>query len=148
MFDEYGNPITSAMVTSDPTMLARSYYDDAISPFTGTKKLLSNTTSNTSFSPFKSAGYKQGWESGIRKSSDSVFGFDNIGDALKDEHFLGNMAGLASTLMQAVSLPSMLENAKLQNKSLKFNLDTAKQEQARRNKNIESFNNVNTSAFV
>lgn len=57
-----------------------------------------------------------------------------------DKNAMGNIAGLAGTLMQAASLPSMLENARLQNKSLRFNLDTAKQEQGRRNSNISAFN--------
>jgi hypothetical protein len=57
-----------------------------------------------------------------------------------DKYMMGNITGLASTLMQAAALPSMLEQAKLQNKSLKFNLNTAKQEQARRNNNISAFN--------
>lgn len=59
---------------------------------------------------------------------------------LGDSNAMGNITGLASTLMQAASLPAMLENAKLQNKSLQFNLDTAKQEQGRRENNISAFN--------
>jgi hypothetical protein len=62
---------------------------------------------------------------------------DNL---LKEKYMMGNIAGLASTLMQAAALPTMLKQAKLQNKSLQFNLDTAKEEQARRNKNISAFN--------
>lgn len=70
-------------------------------------------------------------------TTDTGFNFNNL---LKDKYMMGNITGLASTLLQAASLPTMLENARLQNKSLKFNLDTAREEQARRNKNIEAFN--------
>lgn len=59
---------------------------------------------------------------------------------LGDPHKMGNLAGLASTLMQAAALPSMLKNAQLTNKSLQFNLDTARAEQDRRNRNISAFN--------
>jgi hypothetical protein len=73
--------------------------------------------------------------------------FDGL---LGDKYKMGNLVGLAGTAMQAIALPGMLKNAKLQNKSLQFNLDTAKTEQARRNKNISSFNAPRpaTSAFV
>ena len=83
-------------------------------------------------------------------------GFDFKG-LFGDEHMMGNLTGLAGTAMQAMALPQMLKNAKLQNKSLQFNLDTAKQEQAQRRKNISGFNsrgsvanpsNVQKSAFV
>lgn len=63
--------------------------------------------------------------------------FNNL---LGDSNAMGNITGLASTLMQAAALPATLENAKLQNKALKFNLDTAKQEQARRNNSVSAFN--------
>lgn len=59
---------------------------------------------------------------------------------LKDPYMMSNISGLASTLLQAAALPAMMKNAKLQNKSLQFNLDTAKAEQARRNNNISAFN--------
>lgn len=59
---------------------------------------------------------------------------------LKDPNMMSNVTGLASTLVQAAALPTILKNAKLQNKSLQFNLDTAKAEQARRNNNISAFN--------
>lgn len=59
---------------------------------------------------------------------------------LGDEHMMGNITGLASALMQAIALPAALKNAKLQNQALEHNIDTAKAEQARRNKNIASFN--------
>ena len=59
---------------------------------------------------------------------------------LGDKSAMGNIAGLAGTLMQAAALPSALKNARLQNKSLQFNLDTAKKEQARRDSNISAFN--------
>lgn len=60
----------------------------------------------------------------------------------KDTNLMGNVAGLASSLVQVAALPSMLENARLQNRSLKHNLSVAKEEQARRNKNIKELNAV------
>lgn len=49
-------------------------------------------------------------------------------------------AGLASALTQAIALPEQLKNMRLQRKSMEHNLATAKEEQARRNKNISGFN--------
>lgn len=154
MFDANGQPITSAMASSDPLVFADSYANELVKPITSTstKEFLNkSTTDNTMYAPFKSADLKQGFESGIKSAtgeSGGILGFDSFGDLLKDKNMLGNISGLAGTLMQAVALPSMLENARLQNKSLKFNLDTAKQEQARRNKNISGFNSHKTSAFM
>jgi len=56
----------------------------------------------------------------------------------------GNVAGLASAFTSLISLPDMLKNAKLQNKSLAFNLSTAKEEQGRRNTMIRNINKVGT----
>ena len=53
---------------------------------------------------------------------------------------LSAAAGLASALTQAIALPDQLKNMRLQRKSMQHNLDTAKQEQARRNNNISGFN--------
>lgn len=50
-------------------------------------------------------------------------------------------AGLASALTQAIALPEQLKNMRTQRKSMEHNLATAKEEQARRNKNISGFNN-------
>lgn len=60
----------------------------------------------------------------------------------KDTNLMGNVAGLASSFAQLAALPSMLENARLQNQSLKHNLSVAKEEQNRRNKNIKELNAV------
>lgn len=61
---------------------------------------------------------------------------------LKDPNMMSNVTGLASTLLQAAALPTLMKQAKLQNQSLQFNLDTARDEQARRNRNISAFNQV------
>ena len=79
----------------------------------------------------------------IAPTASGESGFMN--SLLGDKYMMSNITGLASTLMQAAALPSMLKNAKLQNKSLAFNLDTAKEEQARRNQNIASFNAPRTA---
>jgi hypothetical protein len=69
-----------------------------------------------------------------------------------DEHKMGNITGLASTLMQAAALPSQLKAAKLGNEALRMNIDTARTENARRTRNIDGFNNFkpsgNVSAFA
>ena len=54
---------------------------------------------------------------------------------------LSAAAGLASALTQAIALPDQLKNMRLQRKAMEHNLATAKEEQARRNKSISSFNN-------
>jgi hypothetical protein len=68
----------------------------------------------------------------------------------KDSGMLGSIAGLGSVLVQAANLPSQIDLAKTQTKALKQNIATAKEEQARRNKNIASFNahRTPTSAFA
>lgn len=63
--------------------------------------------------------------------------FSNI---FSDKYKMGNIAGLAGALTQLAAAPTMLKQAKLQNKSLQFNLDTARDEQAKRSKNIAGFN--------
>jgi hypothetical protein len=69
-----------------------------------------------------------------------------------DENKMGNITGLASTLMQAAALPSQLKAAKLGNEALRMNIDTARSENTRRNNNISGFNSVkpsgNVSAFA
>ncbi len=69
------------------------------------------------------------------------------GGLFGNEYMMGNITGLASTLMQAAALPAMMKQAKLQNQSLAHNLATAKEEQARRNTNISGFN-APRSAFT
>lgn len=94
---------------------------------------------------------KDGLYSDTVKESKKVLG--GLGEGtdwkkmLGDKYMMGNITGLASTLMQAAALPSMLKQAKLQNQSLAHNLATAKEEQARRNKNISGFNQPR-SAFT
>lgn len=72
-------------------------------------------------------------------SADATSGF-SFSNMFKDKNMLGNIAGLASTFGQLAALPSMIKNTNLQNDSLKFNLNTAKQEQAARTANKASFN--------
>lgn len=89
----------------------------------------------------------------VFQSNDNKPTFGNtVNNLLGDEYMMGNLTGLAGTVMQAIALPQMLKSAKLQNDSLSFNLDTAKKEQARRRQNISSFNAhpsaANKSAFV
>lgn len=130
------------MGDDDITSMQNQYY-----PF-GSKSVLELPTTNTlakgaaanlgysSFIPFTNEDYKKGYDAGLAMQSDdsmldSVFG---------DKYMMGNIAGLASTLMQAAALPSMLKQAKLQNKALSQNIETAKEEQGRRRKNISAFN--------
>lgn len=68
----------------------------------------------------------------------------------QDSGMLGSIAGLGSAVAQFAALPSQIDYAKTQTKALKQNIATAKEEQARRNRNISSFNahRAPTSAFV
>jgi len=70
--------------------------------------------------------------------------FDNI---LSDEFKMGNLTGLAGTFIQALALPSQLTAARIANKTASHNLAVGKEEQARRNSNIASFN-APQSAFA
>lgn len=68
----------------------------------------------------------------------------------QDSGMLGSIAGLGSAVAQFAALPSQIDYAKTQTEALKQNIATAKEEQARRNRNISSFNahRAPTSAFV
>lgn len=61
-------------------------------------------------------------------------------DIFSDKYKMGNIAGLASSLVSLAAAPAMLKNARLQNDALQFNIDTAKQEQGQRTKNRAGFN--------
>lgn len=92
--------------------------------------------------------YVKGLEANSQPESNP---FDN--SLFGNKYKMGNITGLASTFMQAAALPSMMKSAKLANQTAQFNLDTGREEQARRNKNISGFNAVRTpqstqSAFV
>lgn len=71
---------------------------------------------------------------------------DVVGDIATDSPWykngdlLSGYAGLASSLVQLAALPSQMKLAKTQTKALQQNIATAKEEQARRNKNIAGFN--------
>lgn len=56
---------------------------------------------------------------------------------------LSSIAGLGSAFAQLAAMPSQIDYAKTQSKALKQNIATAKEEQARRNKNISAFNSFN-----
>jgi len=86
--------------------------------------------------PWKSLADKQSFINGGANQEGALSKF------LGDENKMGNISSLASTLMQAASLPSMLKSAKLQNQTAQHNLDVGRTEQARRNKNISGFNAV------
>lgn len=59
---------------------------------------------------------------------------------------LGGLAALGSTLVSAFALPSQIEFAETQADALKQNIQFAKEDQARRNKNISSFNSFKNIA--
>lgn len=82
----------------------------------------------------------------VKPPPDKESGLDWFGD----KGALSGIAGLGSVLVQAANLPSQIDLAKTQTKALKQNIATAKEEQARRNRNISSFNahRTPTSAFV
>lgn len=65
-----------------------------------------------------------------------------------DGDTMGGIAGLGSVALELAALPDQLKMARLQQKALKQNIATAKQEQDRRNSNIASFNSYQPPASV
>jgi hypothetical protein len=96
--------------------------------------------------------YFKKFKADYAKKPSTGFSTDMFGDILGDDNKMGNITGLASTLMQAAALPSQLKAAKLGNEALRMNIDTARSENTRRNNNISGFNAVspgsNVSAFA
>lgn len=74
-------------------------------------------------------------------------GFDLDG-LFSNEYKMGNILGLAGTVMTALALPQQLKNARLQNESLAYNLATAREEQDRRNRNIGNLNAYRPSSSL
>lgn len=72
--------------------------------------------------------------------------WEGLGGIFDNKYTIGNIAGLAGTVMEMMAFPEARKAARLQNEALRHNIDTAKAEQARRNQNIASFNRP-TSAF-
>lgn len=70
-------------------------------------------------------------------------GFD-FGKLFGDKYMMGNITGLAGTLAQLASLPAMKKQAKLQNQTLQYNLDTAKEEKAKQNTRAANFASAGT----
>lgn len=58
----------------------------------------------------------------------------------QDGKVMQGYAGLASALLQAAALPSQLKTARLQQDALRQNIQTAKEDQARRNTAIDNIN--------
>jgi hypothetical protein len=59
-----------------------------------------------------------------------------------DKNTLGNVAGLAGAGASLLGAYTGYQRNKLDMKALQFNIDTAKAEQGRRNKNVAGFNSV------
>ena len=129
------SPVSRVSLGNTNPILTRANVDSGdftlTDPVTGA---LSSPTADT----LENAGIDPSSVLNMGGGGDTESGF--FGNLLKDKNMMGNITGLASTLMQAAALPTMLKQAKLQNKSLQFNLDTAKAEQGRRNQNISAFN--------
>lgn len=113
----YSSPNSNVLTLKDPVTGALSS--------TSPEWLNSN---NVNYSTFDAGNL-------LGNSSNSGF----FSDIFSDKYKMGNITGLASTLMQAAALPSMLKNARLQNQSLQFNLDTARKEQANREAAMAGF---------
>lgn len=126
------NPVTSALVTTKPAqqLMIDSGEIALYDPTTG-------AMASPSMDYLTDSGLDASTAQSIVGGGEQS-GF--MGNLLKDKYMMGNIAGLASTLMQAAALPSMLKQAKLQNKALSQNIETAKEEQGRRRKNISAFN--------
>jgi hypothetical protein len=123
--------MSSKLINSDIAPSQRNAFADSVAgkaaAFTGT------TAEFGSFLDNEILSFGSGEEGGLSK----FFG---------NSELMSGLAGLGQVGLQALALPTMLKNAKLQNKSLKFNLNTAKAEQARRNTNIASFNNFGNAS--
>ena len=74
--------------------------------------------------------------------------FSGLGDMLSNNELMSGISGLGSAIAQFAALPSQIEYAKASTDALKQNIATARQEQARRNKNISGFNSVNASQYT
>lgn len=74
--------------------------------------------------------------------------FSGLGDMLSNNSLMSGITGLGSTLAQIASLPSQIKWAKANTDALKQNMETARLEQARRNKNISGFNSIDTSRYA
>lgn len=59
-----------------------------------------------------------------------------------DQYKMGNIVGLAGALTNLVALPTMLEGARLANRSARFNLNQAKQDAAFRDTQRANINRV------
>lgn len=93
---------------------------------------------NASFDAIGSDSFMKGYD-----SYDALRGLGTDKSATpwyQDSAMLGSIAGLGSTLAQLAAVPSQIDYANTQSKALKQNIATAKEEQARRNKNISAFN--------
>lgn len=93
-----------------------------------------NNPTGSSYAPFLNQSAYDAAFAGPDLSSGGMFDF------LGDSKLMSSYAGLGSALASLAALPSQIDFAKTQTKMLKHNLKTAKQEQARRNHNIASFN--------
>jgi len=71
-----------------------------------------------------------------------------LGGVLSNSDLMSGITGLGSTLAQFAALPSQIDWAKTNTKALKQNIATAREEQARRNKNITGFNSINTNKYI
>jgi hypothetical protein len=130
-FNNLGNMMPTPSYTIPQTMVSSFAQPAAMSDFSSSFKL----PDFTEISPEAySSVFKTNVGTGI--TEDPSF-MDRL---TGDKAFGGNIAGLASALTQLVALPTALENARLTNRALRQDINTAKEEQARRNRNISSFN--------
>lgn len=129
----YSSPGLGMSLAGSTNMAGMNYQAPSLDMFKGTD--VGNFMDTDYTAPTGSAAIDNFTPANIPAGEEGFF--DNI---LSDKYKAGNIAGLASSLAQLAALPTMLKQAKLQNKSLQFNLDTAKDEQAKRSKNIAGFN--------
>lgn len=105
-----------------------------LSSFFGTGGVPGENNSDTNTSDWSMISHLTKDQTTLDPSGGGMFDF------LGDSKLMSSYAGLGSALASVAALPSQIDFAKMQTKMLKHNLGTAKEEQARRNTNIASFN--------
>lgn len=126
--------------------MADSLYDQIVRSITNPT---TNKTSALSAPSMDANGYNTNntrlpWKSGLAVDNPTPVIDTGGGDTpwYQNTQTLGNVAGLGASLAQLASLPSQLKYANLQSKALKQNINTAREEQERRNTNIANFNSL------
>jgi hypothetical protein len=153
MFDENGNfipvgqrPYTGTSAFASPminTTIGDSIYKSAIDAYKPSESVLQAGDDPVLDLALDRATLEEtANEAGINFGGNvySPTGTNTTTPWYKNSSMLGSIAGLGSAFAQLAALPSQIDYAKTQSAALKQNMATAKEEQARRNRNISAFN--------